>query len=73
MKIFGFLRDSILSCDVFLETVLREHVVLRTDTWCFSGSCLVKGHVMFFWSRCLREHVMFRKSIRITHQTVDSR
>jgi hypothetical protein len=41
--------------------------------WYFSGSCLVRGHVMFRWSGCLRGCVRFGKSvsISITHQTVD--
>jgi hypothetical protein len=34
--------------------------------WCFSGSCLVRGH-MFCWGKYLREH-MFRKNINITHR-----
>ena len=35
-----------LSCVMwcFLETVSWEDVLLRTDTWCFSGSCLEKVH-----------------------------
>lgn len=44
---------------------------------CFPGNCLVRGcfaevrgHVMFCWSRCLRESVMFEKSISRTPQTV---
>jgi len=37
----------------------------------FSGSCLERGPVVFCWSRCLREHVMFRKDINITQQAVD--
>jgi hypothetical protein len=48
-----------------------EDVLLRADTWYFSGSCLGKGHMVFCWSRCLRGHVMFRKSISITQQAVD--
>jgi hypothetical protein len=39
--------------------------------WCFSESCLLKAHVMFFWSGCLRGHVMFGKSVSTTQQTVD--
>jgi hypothetical protein len=38
----------------------------------FSGSCLVKGHGMFCWSRCLQGHMMFGKGISGTQQTVDS-
>lgn len=34
MEISGFFGDSVVSCDVFLETGLWEHVLLRTDTWC---------------------------------------
>lgn len=32
-----------------------------TDTSCFSGNCLVKGHVMSCWSRCLKWCMVFRK------------
>ena len=70
--ISGFIGDSVVSCDVFLETVLWEDVLLRADTWRFSGSCLGKGHVMFNWSECLRGHVMFGKSISITQQIVNN-
>jgi hypothetical protein len=49
-----------------------ENVLLRTDTWCFSGSCLMRGHAMFCWCGHLRGHVMFGKSISITQQTVDN-
>ena len=45
---------------------------------CFPGNCLVRGcfaevrgHVMFCWSRCLRESVMFEKSISRTQQRVN--
>jgi hypothetical protein len=31
----------------FAEADTWEDVLLSTDTWCLSGSCLVKGHVMF--------------------------
>ena len=31
----------------FAEADTWEDVLLRTDVWCFSGSCLVKGHAMF--------------------------
>jgi hypothetical protein len=57
VEISGFFGDSVVSCDVFLETVLgemfllkptsgRTDVLLRTDMCCFSGSCLEKEHVM---------------------------
>jgi hypothetical protein len=42
----------------------------EADMWCLSGSCLLKGHVMFIWSRCLRGHVNFGKSLSRIHQTV---
>ena len=58
MEMSGFLGDSVVLFVVvvfFLETVLREdvfvdtdiweNVLLRTDTWYFSGGCLEKGHV----------------------------
>ena len=53
----------------FAEADTLEDVLLRTDTWCFSGSCLVKGHAVFCWSGYLRGYRMLRK--RITQQTVD--
>jgi hypothetical protein len=36
-----------VTCDIFLETVLCEDVLLKADM-CFSGSNPEKGHVMFF-------------------------
>jgi hypothetical protein len=36
---------------------------------CFSGKCMVKGHVMFCWRG--RGHVMFGKHISIAQQTED--
>ena len=54
MKISGFLGASVVLCYIFLDTVLSEDVyakldtwedvLLRTDTWGISGSCLGKGH-----------------------------
>lgn len=41
--ISGFVGDSVVSCDVLLEAVLWENVLLRTDTQCFSGSFSWKG------------------------------
>lgn len=46
----------------FAKTDTREDVRLRTDTWCFSGSYLVKGHVMFYWIGLLRKSMVFGKS-----------
>lgn len=43
---------------------------IGTDPWCFARSCLVKGHVMFCWSECLRWGMLFRKNLNITPQTV---
>ena len=40
------------------------------DTWRFPRSCVVKGHVISYWSRCLRGWVMFRKNMNIAPQTV---
>ena len=37
---------------------------------CFSGICLVKGYVMFCWSRGLGDCMAFGKIINITPQTV---
>ena len=71
MGISGFVRDSVVSCDVFLETVLCNGVLPRTGAGCFSENCLVKGRVMFCYGGCLRGH-MFGKSISITQQTADS-
>ena len=45
--------------------------LLRADIWCFSGSCLGKGHVGFCWRRCLRGHMTFGKGISITQEIVD--
>jgi hypothetical protein len=54
----------------FAKADTWENVLLRIDMWCFSGSCLKRGHVMFYYSRHLREYVMFGKGINITPQTV---
>ena len=53
-------------CETYMGRCFAEnrHVV-------FSGSRLEKGYVMFCYSGCLREHVMFGKGISITQQTVD--
>ena len=37
VKISGFLGNSVVSCNIFLEPVLRENVLLSIDT------------VVFFW------------------------
>ena len=34
--------------------------------WFFPGSSLVKGHVIFRWSGCVRGHMMLRKNINMT-------
>lgn len=49
----GLFRDSVVSCDAFLKTVICEgvfaeadtwdNVLLRTDTWWFSGGSQEKG------------------------------
>ena len=74
-KFLGFLETRLchvmfsgncLMRGCFAEADTWEDVLLRTDVWCFSGSCLVKGHAMFCWSRCLRGCVMFGKSINLT-------
>lgn len=38
--------------------------------WCFSGSCLVKGHVVYCWSRHLRDSMVLTKYTKITLPTV---
>ena len=59
VKFSSFFEDSVVSCEVFLDTGhclmgkgfaeadTSEDVLLRTDTWCFSGCYLGKGHGMF--------------------------
>ena len=42
-----------------------------SSMWCFSGSCLVKEHVVFCWSGCLRRHRTFGNSVSTTQQTAD--
>ena len=63
VEISGFFGHSVVSCDVFLETVLCndvfaeaetwEDILLRKDLWYFSGSRLEKGHVVFLVDRTL--------------------
>jgi len=66
VEVFGFFGESVMSCNIFLEPLLWEHVLLRTDRLYFTGSCLVKGHVMFCQSGHLREYVMVGKGVSIT-------
>lgn len=33
MEVSGFSEDSIVSCDVFLETILWEDAFVKADTW----------------------------------------
>jgi hypothetical protein len=66
-----------VSCDVYLETLLSkgvfseadmwEDVLLKTDMWYFSGSYLEKGHVIFCYNGCLRGHVIFGKDVSINN------
>lgn len=57
----------------FVEADMWEDALQRIDIWCFSGRCLEKkGHVMFYWSRSLRGHMIFGKNLSITQQTVDN-
>ena len=56
----------------FAEADTGEDVLLIIDIWsCFSGSCLLKGRVMFCWRGCLRGPLTFGKSVSITQQAVD--
>lgn len=57
--------ETQLCCVMFCWKLFYERM------FCFSRSCPVKGHVMFCWSQCLREHLTFGKSITITQPTVD--
>lgn len=77
MKCSSFFGESAVSWDgglsyVFAEADTWEGVLLRTQTWCFSGSYLKRRHVMFCYSGHLRKHVMFEKGINITQQTVEN-
>ena len=42
-KVLASLGDSVVSCDVFLQAVLREDVLLRTDKWCVFWKLPGKG------------------------------
>jgi hypothetical protein len=57
---------------MFSEAETCGDVLLRTDMWCFSGSCLMKEHAVFCWSGHLRGHMMLEKNINITQCTVDN-
>jgi hypothetical protein len=58
VEMTGFFGDSVVSCDVFwklsyerlffAEADMWEDVLLITGSWCFSGSCLEKGHMMSY-------------------------
>ena len=83
VEICDFFGDSVVWCHVFsgssllrgcfVEADMWEDALQRIDIWCFSGRCLEKkGHVMFYWSRSLRGHMIFGKYISITQQTVDN-
>lgn len=53
VKISGFFRESVSSCDVFLETVLWEVVSIEADMW---GDVLLRtGWWCFFWKLPERE------------------
>jgi hypothetical protein len=70
VEISGFFGDSVVSCDVCLETVFRgffpeadtsQDVLLRTGMWCFSGSCLEKGACDVFLEQMLgRTHDIWK-------------
>ena len=49
MGISGFIGDTVVSRDFFLETVLWEDVLLRTDMWCFSGDCLENKGIWWYF------------------------
>ena len=78
----SFLGGSVISCDVFLETVLwedvfaeadtLEDVLLRTDTCCFSGSRLRNRHVLCCCGWYLRGHMMLGNVTNITQQTMEN-
>lgn len=68
----GFVENVAVPCDASLEAVWWEKVLLRQTLGVFSRSCLVKGHVVVCWSRRLRGHVMLRKNINTTRQTVSN-
>jgi hypothetical protein len=78
VELSGFFGDLVVSCDVFIvkgyfaEPDMGEDVLVRIDMspHVFSGSCLVRRHMIFCWSRHLRGGMMFRKNINITPQTV---
>jgi len=52
MQVSDFFGGTDVPCDVILETVLLEDVLLNTETKCFSGSCLEKRVyvVLLEWS-----------------------
>lgn len=58
-----------MPCDVSISGFIGDSACAM---WCFSGSCLVKDHVMFCWSRYLKGHKFFGMSISTTQQTVDN-
>jgi hypothetical protein len=67
VELSDFFGNPVVSCDVFLETVVEEDVCADAYVWYFSVSFLGKGYMMFCY-RCLRELMMFGKGINIKQQ-----
>jgi hypothetical protein len=77
----GYVGDSVVSCAVFLETVLWEDVLLKQTherMFCWAqtrGVFLEAAWWKGMWcllEQTLRGHVMFGKSVSTTQQTVDN-
>lgn len=56
----------------FAETGMWEDVLMAQTCGDFID-CLVKGHVVFCWTRYFRGHTMFRKNRSIARQTMRGR
>ena len=64
---------SVLWEDVLLKQTHGRVFSLRVDLWCFPGSNLEKGHVIFwYFARADTWEDTFGKDTSITQQTVDS-
>ena len=60
----------VLGNNVLLKQTCGK-MVCSEHTGSFSGSSLAKGHVIFYWSGCLRAHVMLGKGISIAQRMAD--